>query len=399
MLTSIYMFFTPLLSDICLFGVQLVGLFTSNHSPETNAYNQKNSSVSPVTCTIEILPGAFSNSATSCQNESNGNIFFDTTFIINGTWPYTFDWDDLSTPQNDVFNDDGSIALDSIPAGTYELLITDASGCSTYGSTIVEDPVFYAITLIDSVGLCKLTGGIQVVQVIAPPTLLNINWDFAFTPYDDNFGSGPYDIGFPPEENDQEDLSAGLEGGIYFLEITAVYDTADMELNCVWRDTLNIFIDSLRLLCPSGDAYLFAETPDTPSTYQWQVDSLNGFMDVNPDAHHSGTTSPLLFLMDMPSSWYGNIYRCRLIHAMDTTFTEPFKLRFGLCKDSTISHWANPSAWHCNIVPDSYTDVYITDTNSFFGVFSNAFCRSLTLLPGSSMIIVNPYTITIDGDP
>lgn len=389
------MFFTPLLSDICLFGVQLVGLFSLDHSPDTILINQKINNSIPVTCTIEILPEGFANSGTSCQNQSNGSIVFNTAFLINGTPPYTFDWDDLSTPQNDVFNDDGTIALDSVPAGTYALLVTDDSGCSTSGTAIIEDPEFYATTYIDSVGQCKLTGGIQIGLVISPPVPLNYNWDFAFTPYDDDFGSGPNDIGFPAEENDQEDLSTGLEGGIYFLEVTAVYDTMDMELNCAWRDTFNIFIDSLRLLCPSGDAYLFAETPDTPSTYQWQVDSLNGFIDVNPDAHHSGTTSPLLLLMDMPSSWYGNIYRCRLIHAMDTTFTEPFKLRFGLCKDSTISHWANPSAWHCNVVPDSYTDVYITDTNSFFGVFSNAFCRSLTLLPGSSMIIVNPYTLTI----
>lgn len=389
------MSFASWLINIYLFGAHLAGSYFLYHTSEVFFVNQKNYSPLPLTCTIELLPGGFSNSATSCQNESNGSIVFDTAFLINGTPPYTFDWDDLSTPQNDVFNDDGTNALDSIPAGTYALLITDTLGCSIIGSTTVEDPVFYATTIIDSVGLCKLTGGIQIVQVISPPVLLNYNWDFAFTPYDDDFGSGPNDIGFPAEENDQEDLFEGLEGGTYFLELTLVYDTMDLENDCVWRDTFNIFIDSLRLLCPSGDAYLFAETRDTPSTYQWQVDSLNGFIDVNPDAHHSGTTSPLLFLMDMPSSWYGNIYRCRLIHAMDTTFTEPFKLRFGLCKDSTISHWANPSAWHCNVVPDSYTDVYITDTNSFFGVFSNAFCRSLTLLPGSSMIIVNPYTITI----
>lgn len=387
------MFFATLLYTICLLGIDLSGSLHSYHSSETILLNPKTNTSIPVTCTIEIIPGGFFTSATSCHNESNGFIIFDSAFIINGTAPYTYDWDDLSTAHNDVFNEDGLISLDSIPAGTYALLVTDASGCSVSGAVIIEDPDFYATTLIDSVGLCKLTGGIQIVQVISPPYTLNINWDFANTPYDDDFGSGPYDIGFPPAENDMEDLFEGLEGGIYFLEITLAYDSVAFVNDCVWRDTLNIFIDSLRLLCASGDAYFFAETPDTPSTYQWQVDSLNGFEDITPDAHHTGTNSSLLYLTDMPSSWYGHMYRCRVMHQMDTTFSDPFRLRFGACTDGG-SVWGNPNAWQCNVVPDAYTDVFIM--NSSFWVFlSNAFCRSLTLLPDSKLYIIHPYTLTI----
>ena len=204
-------------------------------------------------------------------------------------------------------------------------------------------------------------------------------------------------MGFPPASNDQEDLDEGLEGGTYFLELTVVHDSLFPEYNCTWRDTFNIFIDSLRLICPSGDAYLYAGVPDTTTTYQWQIDSLNGFEDVLPDAHHEGTSDPLLHLIDLPSAWYGHQYRCRLVHGMDTTFSDPFILKFGNCSQGSSYSWVSTSTWSCNVVPDSYTDVFITNHIAIF--FTDAVCRSLTLLPGAKLNIYPPATLTIDPDP
>ncbi|MGB3081233.1 MAG: hypothetical protein WBB31_19275, partial [Saprospiraceae bacterium] len=79
------------------------------------------------------------------------------------------------------------------------------------------------------------------------------------------------------------------------------------------------------------------------------------------------------------------------------TFSDPFMLRFGACTDGTNSSWGNPSSWQCNVVPDANTDVFITDFNSMLWIFSNAFCRSLTLLPGSRLFIKYPNTVSIGG--
>lgn len=348
-------------------------------------------------CALTILPDPFATTNTSCYGDSNGVIIFLNDFIINGTPPFSYDWDDPNTPHNDVFSDDGQFFIDSLPAGNYVLTVTDAEGCTASDSTVIEYPFMFVTTYIDSVGLCTQTGGIQIGLYVGPPGLLNYNWDFASTPFDDDFGSGEYYMGFPPASNDQEDLAEGLEGGTYFLEMTLVYDSMFLEYNCVWRDTFNIFIDSLRLICPSGDANIYAGVPDAATTYQWQVDSLNGFEDVHPDAHHAGTSGPLLFLTDMPSAWYGHQYRCRRSNGMDTTYSEPFKLRFGVCSEVSNYSWAYPSAWNCTVVPDSFTDVFITDQMGIF--FTDEVCRSLTLLPGARLHIYPPATLTIDPDP
>jgi hypothetical protein len=361
--------------------------------------NPENSIQSNPTCTLVIIPDGFHNAEPNCPHASNGLILFDVDHIINGTPPYAYDWDDMGTMHNDIYSDEDFFALDSLSAGTYVLIVTDAEGCTASASTTIEDPILYATTLIDFVGLCTFTGGIQVTSFIGPPVLLNYNWDFASTPFDDDFGNGEYYMGFPPASNDQEDLLEGLEGGTYFLELTVVYDSLFQEFNCVWRDTFNIYIDSLRIVCPYGDAYIYAGVANTATTYQWQIDSLNGFEDVYPDAHHSGTSEPLLYLSDLVSSWYGHQYRCRLINGMDTTYSDPFTLRFGLCSDEFSGVWELPSSWHGNVVPDINTDVFITDLSGIIHVFNNAFCRSLTLLPESRLRIIPPGMLTIAEEP
>lgn len=352
-------------------------------------------------CLLEVPSTSLYPTAILCPGDSNGVIVFDFNQITGGVPPYSYDWDDLGTPANDVFPDDGLPGIDSLVAGTYAIIVTDALGCVASASTEVEDIILGVVPYIDSVGACALTGGIQIVTTLGPPWFINYNWDFAFTPVDDDFGGGPWDLGFLPEENDSEDLYSGLEGGIYFLTLTFIDDTLSPLTTCIWRDTFNIFIDSTRIVCPFGDAFLFGGSFDTTITCQWQVDSLNGFQNVNPDNHHTGTGDPVLHITDMPTSWYGHQYRCRLIQSMDTTYSEPFTLKFGLCWNGTSSNWHSSLNWNCNGVPDSNTDVFVNSgMNPYPHVFMNAFCRTLHLQPGTSITVHPPSTLNItNGDP
>jgi hypothetical protein len=366
---------------------------------EVNPVTTVSESSPVLRCLIEIPPNSFATTDEGCAPlDSNGNIVFFDELIIGGSPPFEFDWDDLGTPFNDDFYDDGAVGIDSLTAGTYAMIVTDANGCTAIDSVVIESIIIDVTTLIDSVGICPLTGGIQLVTYSGPPWYLNYNWDFAFTPFDDDYGTGPHDLGFPPEENDTEDVAEGLEGGIYFLTLTAVDDIMFPMNMCVFRDTFNISIDSVRIVCPSGDVSLFAGSFDTTITYQWQVDSLNGFENVIPDIQHSGTTTSILQITDMPTSWYGHQYRCRLVQGLDTTYSEPFTLKFGVCWDGISTDWHNASNWDCPVVPDTNTDAYIgTGESPYPVVIFNAFCRTLHLEPGASVTVFPPIKLNVTG--
>ncbi len=67
----------------------------------------------------------------SCPNESDGSI--DLT-VTGGSPGYTFDWDNDGTGDNDDPED-----LTDLPAGTYQVTVTDAGNCSATLSTTIDD--------------------------------------------------------------------------------------------------------------------------------------------------------------------------------------------------------------------------------------------------------------------
>ncbi|WP_187270911.1 proprotein convertase P-domain-containing protein [Neolewinella aurantiaca] len=80
----------------------------------------------------------------SCFGASNGEIRVTTT---GGTPPYTFSWDD---PNAQVDEDAGALTT-----GTYNLLVTDALGCTTTLQAVVDQPDQLAITFRSSDVTCR----------------------------------------------------------------------------------------------------------------------------------------------------------------------------------------------------------------------------------------------------
>ncbi len=70
--------------------------------------------------------------AVQCAGESTGTI--DLT-VSGGTTPYTFDWNHDGTGDNDDPQN-----LQDLPAGTYAVTVTDANGCTTVASVILNEP-------------------------------------------------------------------------------------------------------------------------------------------------------------------------------------------------------------------------------------------------------------------
>lgn len=73
-----------------------------------------------------------------CQGETTGSIQVD---VIGGNPNYTFDW---SIDQYDDQGTNGTIT--DLPAGEYELTVTDANGCQAYANTTVIEPAPFSIT-------------------------------------------------------------------------------------------------------------------------------------------------------------------------------------------------------------------------------------------------------------
>ena len=67
--------------------------------------------------------------STSCGTGNNGTI---TAFISTGNPPFTFDW------SNNVVGNPQQIQVSGLTAGTYNLIITDADGCSQQRSTTIN---------------------------------------------------------------------------------------------------------------------------------------------------------------------------------------------------------------------------------------------------------------------
>ncbi|HZV70003.1 MAG TPA: hypothetical protein VFG10_10685 [Saprospiraceae bacterium] len=357
----------------------------------------------PPPCSMVVDPQFLFSSSIPCFAVPNsGSIIFQSEGISGGTPPYTYDWDALSTPYNDNFDPDGEYYLDSVPAGFYRIIVTDHLGCSASAMVEVEGPQSVSVTTqIDSVKGCVLTGSIQITSFLGPPMYLNYNWDYANTAFDDDFGTGTENFGLPPEENDAEDLLSNLKGGIYYLTITMRVEPDDTIQECIFRDTFNIWSEQERVFCPFGNISLFAGTSDPLKTYQWQMDSLGSFLNINPDAHYSGTSAPILLISNTPSSWYGYRYRCIISQGTEMTYSEIFTLIFRDCWKGNWNLWTNNYlAWNCSCLPDKNIDVFIGSGLPQYPelYLTNAYCRSLTLKPGAKLKLTNNTHLFVKGD-
>lgn len=352
-------------------------------------------------CFFTLDQSGLSAIGTNCPGSSTGSITFDTNIgLVGGTAPYTYDWDFDGTPFNDEFDDDGFPVLDSISYGFYILTVTDAQGCvATAGIAVEEAPQFAVGISVDSITGCEETGGINITSFAGPNGIRIYDWDLATTPFNDDLGHGNINYGLPPAEDDAEDLVTNVLGGTYYLTITVSNNPANPAYECVYRDTIIINEVMIREICPLGDISFYAGISDAGHSYHWQIDSLNGFLNLNDDIHHMGTHTSTLIISDPPSSWYGFKYRAIATAPGDTTMSQVFTLKFRLCWEGDVNMlWENPGNWNCNMLPDADTDVYINSGLPLYPkVNSNAFARSIILRPGASVDVTPGWLLNVTG--
>lgn len=142
-------------------------------------------------------------------------------------------------------------------------------------------------------------------------------------------------------------------------------------------------------LCPPAGNITFQSTV-SGSSYQWQLNTGNGFANISDNVNYAGTSSAALTVNNAPSSWNGYQYRC----VTNTGNGNVYTIKFNDGWTGAINtSWENPANWSCALLPDSNTDVVITNGNVVIN--SNVIVKSLTIKPGATLTVNTGFKITV----
>jgi sugar lactone lactonase YvrE len=184
---------------------------------------------------------------------------------------------------------------------------------------------------------------------------------------------------------------SGITNGVY----KAIINTTDccsinsqpVTINPVYNDTI----------CPGSSIYFVSGNNSVNNTYQWQIDTGNGYINIGNNITYSGANSDTLKLNAPSTSFYGFSYRC-IING--NTISAEHTLRFAVKWTGYCSLWSNPQSWNCGVIPDENTDVLVDQSYYYSSpvVITNAACRSIKLLPGSNLRVRIGYKLEIKNN-
>ncbi|MEO6539728.1 MAG: IPT/TIG domain-containing protein, partial [Ferruginibacter sp.] len=142
------------------------------------------------------------------------------------------------------------------------------------------------------------------------------------------------------------------------------------------------------VVCP-GDSLTLTSSL-SGNSYQWQLNSGNGFGNISDNVIYSGTNTAELQLKPVSDSSYGYIYRCLV--AGKTSY--PYTIKFENNWNGNVSQaWENAANWSCITVPGATSDVTINSGNVI--ISSNAIVKSLTVKPGAKVTVAKGYSLTV----
>jgi len=170
-------------------------------------------------------------------------------------------------------------------------------------------------------------------------------------------------------------------------------------------DTTFVYISqssnsSIINLCSLDTISLFAGTADSTKVYQWQVDSLDGFVDIYDNAYYINTNDSVLTIANPPSYWYDYRYRCIISDPIGSKVGNIYTIRFKSIWNGAIdSLWHTAGNWSCDTIPNSHIDVLIpSNAPRYPHVTENAYCRTLRLEDTAQIIVDSPNLLCVSGD-
>jgi hypothetical protein len=181
------------------------------------------------------------------------------------------------------------------------------------------------------------------------------------------------------------DLNTFIPGNTYYVR---VFGSSSNNNRCA----IQAFIKTFAVTAPCPNGFIRFTSNLTGLTYQWQVNSGSGYVNIPPvSVYYSGYNTNQLVISNAPSSMYGYEYRC-IVNG--TGISTVSRLKFASYWNGSVDrNWENPLNWSCGTVPDQDTDVYVTNGSVLLN--SNRSCRSFTVWPGASVEVANGFALTI----
>lgn len=177
-----------------------------------------------------------------CAGELTGTA---KAIVTGGTPPYNFQW----TNTTQAFS---SNTINSLAAGTYNLILQDSVGCSVAASVIITQPEALNITITTTPSYCDLGNGNASAVVSG--------------------GVSPYDFLWASNNNTTSTLS-NVFAGNYYLTVTDKNSCTVSSLITILNDKPKpIFLGNDTTLCPGSNIIL---SPGTFTSYKWQNNSTS----------------------------------------------------------------------------------------------------------------------------
>ncbi|UEG49893.1 C25 family cysteine peptidase [Ferruginibacter lapsinanis] len=153
--------------------------------------------------------------------------------------------------------------------------------------------------------------------------------------------------------------------------------------------------------CPNGKVIYYTGKYSPTNVYRWQVNTGSGYQDITDNGVYSGAHKDTLTILNAPTSMYGYKFRAIINKNSVLSTGYEFTLKFALVWTGAIDDsWENPGNWGCNKVPDANTDVIINSGVTVYPVIrSAAECRSINLLPNTSVEVSDGSSLNITGPP
>ena len=226
-----------------------------------------------------------------------------------------------------------------------------------------------SINGLPATGFPKMQGGDSDGHTIAITPMTTINGDSSIG-YMKMIGgdSDGYVMAATPMLTIKGDNTIG-----YMKMMGGSYDGYDL----ITTDTTNL--NGVSGICPNSSYSYLSNV--SGGTYKWQVDFGAGFTDVINNDDYSGANTNTLVLNNILSNWSGYKYRCV---ADGIRYSSVYTLRIiSYWNGSVDNRWEEPLNWSCGVIPDKYTDVYISSSkmkaNNFPEINSEASCRSIKI--------------------
>lgn len=157
-----------------------------------------------------------------------------------------------------------------------------------------------------------------------------------------------------------------------------------------WLDDPCLLYNQDTELCPSGSKSLYSNTGGNAIQWQVSTDGTN-FTNVNDNSNYSGSNTGTLNIINVPSSWYGNIYRVLSNGVSNGKIT--YNLKFVNRWNGTNNNWENTAGWSCGSLPDANTDVIIKSGNVIINADTTV--RSITVAAGATLTVATGVNLTV----